>query len=258
MKRLLLLWLLVAFAPSCTTKPSVATPVRSSVADAHHAPWSNPRNALVLDVYEKNAIDWDKLAGEPRVAAVIHRASVGFVADAAYIAQRFLARKHGCKWGSYHVGTSDDPVKQADFYLRTVGAARDEVLVLDLEDVSGGKFMNLDQAQVFLRRIHRKIGRYPMIYGGRQIVFAIAQDTERARFFAQMPLWYARYGDAITDFPPGGWRDFTLWQFASETRPGRTPGTAWFPVPGTPPDVDVSVFNGTVDELRWAWPFIVR
>lgn len=265
MKRLLPLAVLLGCASCATQDPEddacasgrcggVAQP--PAVVDALHTPWRNPRNALVIDLYEKNTLDWDRLAGAPRVAAIIHRASKGLVADAAYARRRSIARQRGYCWGSFHVGTTNDPVQQADFYLRTIGAAEDEVMALDLEDVTGGKFMNIGQAQAFLRRIQQKTGRFPLVYAGRQTILAIRQTPGRSHVFARTCLWYARYADAATDIPAGIWRDYTLWQFACESRHGAAAGSAFLPIPGTRTDIDVSVFNGSADELRRQWPFV--
>ena len=209
----------------------------------------------MIDAYEQNAIHWAKLADEPRVAGVIHRASTGLTADRAYAVRRIAAKKHGYLWGAYHVGTADDAGKQADLFLQTVGDARGEVLVLDIENVSGGKFMNVAQAQIFLKCVHLKTGRYPLVYAGHQTLLAIRRTPGRSNIWGHTRLWYARYTDAITDFPSCDWRRYTLWQFASEQRPGATRGAAFFPISGTRADIDVSVYWGTVEDLRHAWPF---
>ena len=40
-------------------------------------PWDDPKTALVIDPYHANPIDWDKLKTEPRVVAIIHKATIG-------------------------------------------------------------------------------------------------------------------------------------------------------------------------------------
>ncbi|MEK6335373.1 MAG: hypothetical protein AABM67_10525 [Acidobacteriota bacterium] len=39
-------------------------------------PWKDPRIALAIDPFEGNPIDWDALATDPRVVAIIHRATI--------------------------------------------------------------------------------------------------------------------------------------------------------------------------------------
>ena len=40
-------------------------------------PWKNPKIAIAIDPFEKNEIDWDQLATDTRVVAIIHRATIG-------------------------------------------------------------------------------------------------------------------------------------------------------------------------------------
>jgi GH25 family lysozyme M1 (1,4-beta-N-acetylmuramidase) len=247
-----LLWLLfLLLCGACVTERDTSP---ASRLDTRRAPWRDRRVALVIDLYERNPVAWGMLAQETRVAGVIHRASTGVIADRAYAARRAEAKKRGYLWGSYHVGTTNDPVRQADFYLQCVGEARDELLALDLEDVAGQRSMNVAQAQLFLERVHARTGRYPLVYANQSTVLAICHAPARSAVWTHTRLWYARYTDAITDFPTCGWGTPVLWQFASELRPGPVRGAAFFPVPGVRADVDVSVYGGTAEDLRCAWP----
>ena len=63
-------------------------------------------------------IDWDKLATEKRVVAIIHRATIGDRVDKKYAERKIEAKKRGYKWGAYHFGKPGDPIKQADFFLK--------------------------------------------------------------------------------------------------------------------------------------------
>ena len=44
----------------------------SAPAGEFDQPWQDPNATLVIDPFHANAIDWEKLATEPRVVAVIH------------------------------------------------------------------------------------------------------------------------------------------------------------------------------------------
>src|SRR5437016_10302252 len=105
-------------------------------------PWKNPGIALAIDPYEGNDIDWDKLATDKRVVAIIHRATIGDRADRKYAERRDEAKKRGYKWGAYHFARAGDPIKQADFFLTTVKPATDELLALDLESVDSTRHMS--------------------------------------------------------------------------------------------------------------------
>jgi lysozyme len=210
-------------------------------------PWSDPNSALVLDPYHGNSINWEKLKTDSRVMAIIHKATTGTsVVDPAYFERKLEARQRGYLWGSYHWGVAGHPREQADFYLDRVQPGTDELIALDLEDVSAPKLMNASDALLFIKRIHERTGRYPLIYGPHstaQIITNSFRDSE----FAKTRLWYARYKSHVNDFPAGVWTSYTLWQFSSEV-------LVQIHIAGTQPDMDVSVFNGSAEKLRSEWP----
>jgi lysozyme len=219
-------------------------------------PWKNPNIALAIDPYEKNDIDWDKLATDKRVVAIIHRATIGDRADRKYAERREEAKKRGYKWGAYHFGRPGDPIKQADFFLKTVIPADDELIALDLESVDEEKDMSLEEARVFIKRIQEKTGRYPLIYANNEVTKAILERYGADDLFSKTHLWYARFKRNVTDFPTGTWKTYTVWQFSSEQNcsPANR-AVCLYTVPGTAYDMDLDVFNGTIEELRSKWPF---
>ena len=219
-------------------------------------PWKNPNIALAIDPYEKNDIDWDKLATDNRVVAIIHRATIGDRADRKYAERRDEAKQRGYKWGAYHFGRPGDPIKQADFFLRTVKPAADELIALDLESMDEDKDMSLEEARIFIKRIKEKTGRYPLIYANNEVAKAISDQYGADDVFSKTHLWYARFKRTVTDFPSVTWKSYTIWQFSSEQNcsPANRPACL-YTVPGTEYDMDVDVYNGTIDELRTKWPF---
>jgi GH25 family lysozyme M1 (1,4-beta-N-acetylmuramidase) len=218
-------------------------------------PWKNPKVAIAIDPFEKNEIDWDQLATDPRVVAIIHRATIGNRADLRYAERRDEAKKRGYKWGAYHLGKPGDPIKQADFFLETVKPRKDDLLALDLESPDATKHMSFDEARAFIKRIKAKTGRYPLIYANNLVTKAISEQYGADEVFAKTHLWYARFKRSVTDFPEGTWKTYTLWQFSSEINcdPANRPACL-YTVPGTAYDMDVDVYNGTVEELRKKWP----
>lgn len=211
------------------------------------APWKDPAVTLVIDPYYANSIDWDKLATEPRVAAIIHKATIGATKlDPGYVKRKTEARKRGYLWGSYHWGVTGEPEKQADFYIDTVKPGSDELIALDLEDARSRTLMNVDEAIRFVERVKLRTGRYPLLYTNHSSAKLISANYQGS-VFAKTPLWYARFKAKVTDFPRGVWPTYTLWQFSSELLPQ-------LPVPGTKSDMDINVFNGTAEQLRAAWP----
>lgn len=222
-------------------------------ARAAEKPWDRGDTALVIDAYEGNAIRWDEMASEPRIAAVIHRATIGSRKGARYRERQDEARRRGYAWGAFHVGMPGDPVAQADRFLDVARASDDDVLVLDIESLDARRGMTLASARRFLRHVHAKTGRWPMLYGNDDVVRKISRRAGRDAVFATTPLWYARFRDDISDFPTGTWDACALWQFCSEIN--CKAGDCPLRVPGTEHDIDVSLFAGTTDELRAAWPF---
>jgi lysozyme len=243
---------LVAVA-TCVMEISTSIPPPSP---EFNEPWKNPAIALALDPYEGNEIDWEKLATDTRVVAIIHRATIGRRADRKYAERRDEAKQRGYKWGAYHLGKPGDPVKQADFFLETVKPADDDLIALDLESADATKDMSFDDARAFIRRIKEKTGRYPLIYANNVVTKAISDQYRADDVFSKSRLWYARFKKNVTDFPSGTWNSYTIWQFSSELNCTATDRDAClYTVPGTAYDIDVDVYNGTIEELKSKWPF---
>lgn len=219
-------------------------------------PWKSPAIALAIDPYEGNEIDWDKLSTDTRVVAIIHRATTGDRVDRKYLERRDEAKKRGYKWGAYHFGKPGDPLKQADFFLATVKPLADDLIALDLESDDATKHMSFDDARIFIKRIKEKTGRYPLVYANRDVAKSISDKYGEDDVFSKTRLWYARFKSSVTDFPSGTWKTYTVWQFSSELNcKVADRGACLYTVPGTEYDMDVDVYNGTIEELRSKWPF---
>jgi GH25 family lysozyme M1 (1,4-beta-N-acetylmuramidase) len=228
----------IIFATICATWAS---------ASEFDAPWKDQTVALVIAPFFANTIDWDRLAAEKRVVAIIHKATIGTTRlDPGYTKRREEALRRGYLWGSYHWGIARNPEKQADFYIDTINPRVDELIALDLEDAQSKTLMNVNEAIIFVERVKARTGRYPLLYTNHSSAKLISAKY-RASVFVNTPLWYARFKTKITDFPSGVWPSYTLWQFSSEL-------LAQLPVPGTRPDMDINVFNGTAEQLKAAWP----
>jgi hypothetical protein len=137
-------------------------------------------------------------------------------------------------------------------------------MALDLEDTSSAS-MSVADARLFIKQIKEKTGRYPMVYVTGNVRDAILKAaSDPASEFAKTPLWYAQYRadfDITKFFPTTLWPTYTLWQFASEINcPSKRqlPCPLAAPIPGTDYEMDVSIYFGTVEELRSKWPFTVR
>lgn len=228
----------------------------SAQAPEFNEPWKNPNIAIAIDPFEGNAIDWEQLSTDKRVVAIIHRATIGFRVDTKYAERKIEAKKRGYKWGAYHFGKPGDPVKQADFFLATVRPEADDLIALDIDGLDTAKHMSFEEAREFITRIKEKTGRLPVVYANNEVTRAIATQYGQDDLFAHTPLWYARFKRSVTDFPAGTWKTYTLWQFSCEMNCNPADrAKCLYTVPGTEYDMDVNVFNGTIEELRKRWPF---
>jgi lysozyme len=151
-------------------------------------PWKNPKIALAIDPFEGNDINWDELATDTRVVAIIHRATIGDRVDKKYEERKIEAKKRGYKWGAYHLGKPGDPIKQADFFLDTVKPDKDDLIALDLESEDSTKHMSFADARVFIKRIKEKTGRYPVIYANNEVTKAISEQYGSDDVFAKTHL----------------------------------------------------------------------
>ena len=219
----------------------------AAMASEFDHPWVSPTAPLILDCYHANGIDWNLLATEPRVVAIIHKATTGSKKiDPQYHARRQEAASRGYLWGSYHLGLHGNPEKQADYYLKHAKPAANELVALDLEDVTSRKFMNAAEAIRFIKRVKQRIGRYPVLYVNSRSARLITERHQHP-VFTNTPLWYANFSGSLDRFPRGLWPSYTLWQFSSEILTQQA-------IPGTAYDMDVNVFNGTMDDLKAQWP----
>lgn len=214
--------------------------------------WQRSDTAIVIDAFQGNSIDWDKMAGDARVAAVIHRCTIGQRVDSAYASRQVIARSRGYLWGAYHLGDRSDPIVQAKLFLATVGDFKDVLLVLDLEDTSSSSMMDIDGAQKFMQYVFEQTGKVPVVYANHSVTQALNSSLRNSPLFQQARLWYARFRSNIPDFPVGIWSTYFLWQFSSEINCSKT-GSCLYNVPGTLFDMDVNVYYGTRAALEQEW-----
>ncbi len=225
-------------------------------------PWLDSQSTLILDPYQANALDFSKLSSDPKVAAIIHKASAGLAQDDAYLSRRNEALQRGYLWGSYHLFTTADVNTQIDRYLDFVGIHPDETYALDVECLSSSGDCQRAQYKVSvasielaLRRFKDRTGNFPLVYSNGSVTAVLAPAFASTPEFASVKLWYARFkGDISSYFPNANWKSYTLWQFSSELNCKPAPGSCPYRVPGTAHDMDVNVFNGSPDALKESWP----
>ena len=252
--RIVLLLFACLLASGCQPKMEMASPLEPPAVPMERTgefdrQLTHAGTPLVIDIYCQNDVDWQSLGQEARVVGVIHKATVGTrTLDPKYAQRKAEAKARGYLWGSYHLGKAGNPEQQADYYIDTVRPEPDEVVALDLEDVTSGKYMRAGEALRFIKRVKERLGRYPAVYVNHKSAAYIAKNYKNTEF-AKTPLWYARYKETVSDFPDGAWKTYALWQFSCEVN-------NQIMVKGVGPDADINVYNGTLEQLKKAWPLL--
>lgn len=237
-------------------------PVAASEFDR---PWLDD-TAIIIDPYHGNALDFDALQKDERVAAIIHKASQGLRKDRKYEARRIEALKRGYLWGSYHLLTNADPVQQIDHYLKPTGNYDAEVYAIDVEcfEQSGScQFNSLkvtpQSVETALRHFKSRMGFYPLLYLNDTNRKILERRWSGLEEFSGIPLWYARFRNDISSFFPGEvWPTYTLWQFSSEINCGPQKPNCPYRIEGIPSDMDINLFSGNVEALKSAWPLRIN
>ncbi len=242
-------------------------------------PWKNRQNAIIVDAYELNSIDWEAMLKDKRIAGFIAKASDGLpesftctgdhggdtvahcktmwrkyaVSRELYQTRRLIARFHGLLWGAYHLARPGNPVDQANHFLDYANPRDDELMVLDIEGIDPENYMSLEDAAIFAGHIKARTGRYPILYTNHVTAKYIADNRFKHRLLSRLPLWYARYKPDIRKvFPMGNWERYALWQFSSGHNCGKK--RCPYRVPGTLEDIDVNVAAMSLATLKQFWP----
>tara|TARA_R100000935_G_scaffold58415_2_gene95330 strand:+ start:4015 stop:4563 length:549 start_codon:yes stop_codon:yes gene_type:complete len=164
-----------------------------SQTDILKEPWTNDNNQIIIDSYGLNTIDFEKLATDKKVVGLIHKATEGSTFnDRKFKARREASKKNDLLFGSYHLGLAGDPIKQAKFYLKTIGNHENEILALAIERVDS-KFMSLAEAEEFIKYIFNETGKYPLLYINHIVYKEINSKYDDNSVFSKCLLWYARF-----------------------------------------------------------------
>lgn len=223
-----------------------AAPVRAQSADDR--PWEMVSARLVIDPFDGNSIDWDKLEQDRAVKGVLHRAYFGTRKDAKVDVRIAEAKRRGFGTGLYLLGRPGDPIAQADLLIALGKKLGVETLALDIEDMSSAS-MSLADAQRFIARIIEGTGKAPLFYTNFSTYRHVSSKFGAGSAFAKCPLWIARFRSSHGMDSAKVWQSYTLWQFQSEIN--CKPGQACFRrAGGTRSDMDVNIFRGTDEAFR--------
>ncbi|MEM9330214.1 MAG: GH25 family lysozyme [Pseudomonadota bacterium] len=242
-------------------------------------PWKKSDQALVLDAYERNPIDWPEVAKNKQIRAFIGKSSDGlpppyhcrmpnetelvlckktfqnyWLKRELYHTRKTAAKNLGLKWGAYHLGRPGNPIDQANHFIDFAQPLPDELIALDIEHDDPEKWISFKDAEIFARHIKHRLGRYPVLYTNHNTASRIAARRDEFPLLSRLPLWYARYKTDIRGvFPMGNWQSYALWQFSSHVNCNKR--KCLYRVKGTPTDIDVNATGLTITQFEKAWPF---
>lgn len=191
----------------------------------------------------QGVIDWRRVA-QSGIMFAITKATEGLTfIDSTLQANWAGIKANGMYRGSYHFALPqiNDPVDEADFYLRTmhtVGLSVGDVLAVDVEEhyIHGPLPANtrpwLDQ---FVLSVHQELGLWPLIYTRLDLInrYGLAQSA----VLGQCGLWLASWGVPTPPPAPRPWSVVAVHQ----TGVGNA-GT----VPGVDGQIDLDAFNGEI------------
>ena len=135
--------------------------------------------------------------------------------------------------GAYHFyNPNTDPIRQADFFISQVKLQKGDLApVLDIERKPRSKTQLQADLKKFLDRLEQHYGVKPIIYTSYKYMERYLDAPE----FKTYPLWIAHYYVATLNYQ-GPWQ---FWQH-----------TDYGTVPGIDSNVDLNVFNGSMEELK--------
>lgn len=195
--------------------------------------------------HHQGNIDWDELQKLQKspfpVRFVFLKASEGGdFSDTAFVRNFDEARRHGFIRGAYHFyNPKTDALRQADFFIRSVDLQPGDLPpVLDIEVKGENEEKLRHDLSLWLHRIEDHYKVKPILYTSYKFKTRYLNDS----LFNTYPYWIAHYYVDSVEYK-GSW---SFWQ---HTDVGK--------LPGIQEDVDLNVFNGSLEELqRLTIPFL--
>ena len=192
-----------------------------------------------IDVsHHQGAIDWAAVKSTEKqefpIRFVFMKATEGGDYKDRRFAENFRkAGEAGLIRGAYHFyNPNTDPIRQADFFISQVKLERGDLApVLDIERKPHDKAQLQADLKKFLNRIEQHYGVRPIIYTSYKYKTRYLDSPE----FDNHPFWIAHYYVDMLSYN-GTWH---FWQH-----------TDYGTVPGIETNVDLNVFNGTIEDLK--------
>jgi GH25 family lysozyme M1 (1,4-beta-N-acetylmuramidase) len=198
-----------------------------------------------LSLYRRN--DVQSILPDDGIRFIIFRATEGARHSDTHFRENWRnCRRKGFVLGVYHAyRTKDNPVQQAEFFLRTVAAQgqADMAPIVNIEEESLAGDMTSDPEKIqdelsdFLRRIEDKSGRTPIIYTNRYFANKYLLNGGLSRY----PLWLADYTRTDAPVLPGTWKKTGC--LIRQKRYNYSSGPEWAE------PTDFEVFTGNLSDL---------
>ncbi len=184
-------------------------------------------------------IDWDTLMGNsnpdfPLTFVFVKATEGGDFKDVNFDANFCEAKRVNLRRGAYHFFTpKTSATKQAQHYMKTVKLQKGDLPpVLDVEILGDKSKQDIsDSVLVWMNIIEKHYKVKPILYTSFKFKNRYLDATE----FDQYPFWIAHYYVGKLRYT-GKW---TFWQHSDIGR-----------IKGINQDVDLNVFNGTIEELN--------
>ncbi|MFJ4658704.1 glycoside hydrolase family 25 protein [Nocardia sp. NPDC088792] len=207
---------LVSFAAASVLTAMSAAPAAADINGPDVSSWQH---------IDGRGINWFAVRGSGNNFAMLKATEGLNYVNPYFVQDSLLMRAAGVARGTYHFARpAESPELQGALYAAIVlgqNGMLDLPPVLDMED-SGGLPPGalIDWTHRYLNTVQALTGRLPIIYTYPNFWKSAMADSNE---FTRYPLWIADYRGNDNPEVPGGWPNWTFWQY---TDSGNVPGIA--------------------------------
>jgi lysozyme len=209
---------------------------KPSAYSEHGIPRGFENHPLGMDVSRyQGKIDWQQIKKEGKIQFVFIKATEGkSLTDPLYWKNYFGSKNHQILCGSYHYFIPYlDGALQAEHFLANSKIEKGDLRpVLDVEDMHWkGPAALRREIDSFIQVVKQKTGQEVILYSGNNFYKKYLKN-----YYPHHTAWIAHYKIANINHHINRWH---IWQY---TETGK--------VKGVPGNVDLNLFNGTLQELK--------